>query len=122
MQPKPSWNHNIHYHKLVLNAVPTSAARVLDLGCGRGLLTRKLAQSCPDFVGIDLDQAALAAARASDARNITYVEGDVMTFPFADGSFDMITGIAVLHHLPLVPALERLRARGPAAGDAARQC
>ena len=110
MPRRPStWNHNTHYHPLVLRALPKNAARVLDLGCGQGLLTRKLAARCSDVVGIDPDRDALAAARNAGAQNITYIEADVMTYPFANESFDMIAGIAVLHHLPLDAALARLR-------------
>jgi SAM-dependent methyltransferase len=111
MPRRPStWNHNIHYHPLVLRALPKNAVRVLDLGCGQGLLTRKLAQRCRDVVGLDLDRDALTAARNAGTQNITYVEADVMTYRFPDESFDMIAGIAVLHHLPLDAALARLRA------------
>ena len=30
------WNHNIHYHRLILQAVPPGCQRVLDVGCGEG--------------------------------------------------------------------------------------
>lgn len=40
---------------------------------------------------------------------LTFVEGDVMTQPFAGGSFDFIAAVATLHHLPLMPALTRFR-------------
>lgn len=64
-----------------------------------------------EVVALDIDRDALAHARAasgSDSR-ITFVEGDVMTHPFADCSFDLITAVATLHHLPLRPALARFR-------------
>jgi 2-polyprenyl-3-methyl-5-hydroxy-6-metoxy-1,4-benzoquinol methylase len=32
------WNHNIHYHPVVLDALPPDCERVLDVGCGEGLL------------------------------------------------------------------------------------
>ncbi len=32
------WNHNIHYYRLILDAVPTGARSALDVGCGNGLL------------------------------------------------------------------------------------
>ena len=105
-----NWNHNIQYHGLVLRSLPTPCLRALDLGCGRGLLTRKLARHCSDVVGIDLDREALSGARRWDRTNITYVEGDALTHPFAEASFDFIAGIAVLHHMPLRPALARLAA------------
>ena len=105
-----SWNHNIHYHRLVVHAVPKNCSCVLDVGCGQGLLTRKLAQRCKNAVGIDLSCDALAIARAEGGANIAYIEGDALTYPFAADSFDMIAGIAVLHHLPMEQALDRFRA------------
>jgi SAM-dependent methyltransferase len=40
---------------------------------------------------------------------ITFVEGDVMSCALCEGSFDLITAVAVLHHLPLRLALELFR-------------
>ena len=44
MRRKPPWNHNIHFHPVVLDAVPTGARRALDVGCGAGGLARELAE------------------------------------------------------------------------------
>jgi len=95
------WNHNIHYHGIVLEAVPPGCRRALDVGCGAGLLTGKLAGGC-EVVGIDVDRRELHDS-------IRFIEGDVMSYPFAKGSFDLITVVATLHHLPLRPALARFR-------------
>jgi ubiquinone/menaquinone biosynthesis C-methylase UbiE len=107
---RPAWNHNVHYHRIVLDAVPPRCRRALDVGCGQGTLARQLAQRCDEVVGIDLDHEALAHARAAASEaNLSFVEGDVMTYPFPDESFDLITAVATLHHLPLTPALQRFR-------------
>lgn len=37
------WNHNTHYHRLVLDAMPDPCEAALDVGCGEGLLARRLA-------------------------------------------------------------------------------
>ena len=105
------WNRNIHYHRVVLDALPAGCGRALDAGCGQGFLTRELAPRCSEVVALDLDRATLARARAltdPDPR-VTFVEGDVMTQPFEPGSFDLVATVAMLHHLPLEPALARLR-------------
>jgi SAM-dependent methyltransferase len=104
------WNRNIHYHDLILSAVPASCGRVLDVGCGDGLLARELAERCGEVIGVDLDAPTLARARTAHGRsNLTFVEADVMRHPFEAGSFDCIASIATLHHLPLAEALERFR-------------
>ncbi|GAB4427577.1 MAG: hypothetical protein OHK0039_45960 [Bacteroidia bacterium] len=51
---------------------------VLDLCCGNGLLTRELARSCAQMIGVDLSPAQIAIARQRhSAANIRYVVGDV---------------------------------------------
>lgn len=99
------WNHNIHYHDLILRAVPSPCDRALDAGCGQGLLTRQLASRAKTVTGIDLDLPLTPAMEA----NTTFLQGDIMTHPFPLASFDFIAAVATLHHLPLQPALARFR-------------
>jgi 2-polyprenyl-3-methyl-5-hydroxy-6-metoxy-1,4-benzoquinol methylase len=105
------WNHNVHYHEFLLKTVPENCDRALDVGCGQGLLARRLAPRCGDLVAIDIDQDALNRAVSADSPNThaTYVRGDVMTHRFPQTSFDLITAVATLHHLPLKPALMRFK-------------
>ena len=107
--PRQPWNRNIHYHGVVLDAIPAGCRRALDAGCGQGFLTRELAPRCGEVVAIDADRDTLALARASadQAARITFVEGDVMTHPFVPGSFDFVAAVAMLHHVPLEPGLAR---------------
>lgn len=65
--PDPYWNHNVHYHRLVLEAVPDGCARALDVGCGDGLLVRKLARRIGEVTGADRSAAMLRLARESSA-------------------------------------------------------
>ena len=105
------WNHNIHYYDLVLRLAGAGCQRALDVGCGQGLLARRLAQRCREVVAIDIDRDAISRARVSGGSEgpITFVQGDVMTYPFPRDSFDLIVLIATLHHLQLRPALVRLQ-------------
>lgn len=106
--PPDGWNHNIHYYDLVLRCMPKDCTHALDVGCGDGELTRRLATVCDQVVGIDLVTVPRAAAEQT-GKQPRLLEGDVMTFPFPASSFDFITAVASLHHLPLRPALVRLR-------------
>ena len=107
-----AWNHNIHYHGVIVAAVPPDCELALDVGCGEGILARRLTRHCRAVVAIDIDHDCLARARASEhsQSGVTFVEADVMDYPFSDSSFDLITAIATVHHLSLQPALERFRA------------
>lgn len=104
------WNHNIHYHRFVLDALPPSCDRVLDVGCGEGLLSLELSRRVTRVTAIDRDAPIVEAAhRDALADNIDYVVGDALGHPFVPGSFDAVVSIATLHHMDLAAALGRLR-------------
>ena len=74
--------------------------RVLDLGCGDGLLTATLATHGARVVGIDIDRAALHAALArldtTRAGSGRFVEGRIESLPFPADAFDVVTAVTVL--------------------------
>lgn len=103
------WNHNIHYHRLLIEGVPRGG-RILDVGCGEGMLTRELAARASAVVGLDVDAASIDLARATtSAANVEYVCADLMHHPFELGSFDAVVSVAVLHHLGTEAGLLRMR-------------
>lgn len=77
--------------------------RVLDVGCGPGIVTCAFAQRAAQATGLDLVPAMLERARARAAElgvvNVEWVAGDVDPLPFADRSFDVVVTRFVLHHL-----------------------
>lgn len=104
------WNHNVHYHDLILRTIPAGFEHALEVGCGEGELARRLAsQGEGHITAIDVDRETLGRARGANGgdQRIEYLEGDVMSHPFGEASFDAITAVATLHHLPLRPALRR---------------
>jgi SAM-dependent methyltransferase len=102
------WNHNIHYHRVVLEAVPAGARSALDVGTGDGLLAADLRTLVPDVTGIDRDEGVLESARRADPA-VRWVHGDVLHHPFEPGSFDVVASVAAVHHLPdLAGAFRRL--------------
>jgi SAM-dependent methyltransferase len=92
-------------------------ARALDLGCGLGLLSTRLASVADQVTGIDIAQAAVdrAAARASAYGNISFVQGDALDIPSSfNGQFDLVAIADVLYYLPppITPAvLEKMASR-----------
>jgi SAM-dependent methyltransferase len=107
--PAP-WNHNIHYHPLILQAVPGGCRRCLDVGCGEGFLARELRRVVPQVVGIDKDEPTVARARRNDGgAGVAYVLSDFLGASFRPESFDMIVSIAALHHMDAAAALRRMR-------------
>lgn len=103
------WNHNLRYHRWVLDAVPARCTRALDVGCGEGILTRQLRLRVPEVTGIDLDEPSLERARTHSA-DVGYVHGDFLTHDFEPASFDLVASVATLHHVDAEGALHRMRA------------
>jgi SAM-dependent methyltransferase len=104
------WNHNIHYHPMVLDVIPDRAQRALDVGCGEGTLARRLRAVVPHVTAIDSDQASVDLARLQGrVADIDYLLGDFLDFPFEPGSFDVIASVATLHHMDARLALGRMR-------------
>jgi SAM-dependent methyltransferase len=77
-------------------------ARVLDVGCGTGLLTARLARERPTaaVTGLDFSFGMLEQAAASRAAPATWVQGDAMRLPFASGTFGAITCTESFHWYP----------------------
>jgi SAM-dependent methyltransferase len=73
---------------------PQPAESILDLGCGDGQLTLRLAATGARVTGIDLSPEMVATARA---RGIDAREGSAESMPFADHSFDAVFSNAALH-------------------------
>jgi len=93
------WNNNIHYHRRILDVVPEEARTALDVGTGNGLLAAELRSRVPHVTGLDPDATVLEFARGEDS-SVSWVQGDVMTFPFSVESFDVVASVATIHHLP----------------------
>ncbi|HJT36492.1 MAG TPA: class I SAM-dependent methyltransferase [Pirellulales bacterium] len=76
-------------------------AELLDIGCGAGYHVRHLARKAKRVVAIDVDRVALRVARRRvRSSRVTFLHYDGATLPFADGSFDAITLLDVLEHVP----------------------
>lgn len=89
-------------------------ARVLDLCCGTGALTRELAGRLPrgQVTGVDFSEPMLAVARRHEGpSNITYQEADVLNLPFATGSFDAATMAFSMRNITDIAACLREIAR-----------
>ncbi|WP_404471604.1 malonyl-ACP O-methyltransferase BioC [Vreelandella venusta] len=73
-------------------ALPPHAKRVLDLGCGTGYWTQRLAALYPraNMTGLDIAPGMLAHAQALYGDEITWQQGDAAALPFENGHFDLI--------------------------------
>jgi len=105
------WNHNEHFHGWILRSLPARRRAAIDVGCGRGVLAGKLASRFARVTGIDADagMAAAAGARLAQDPRVTIRRCRFEDFAAAAGDqADLITMVAVLHHLDLDDTLARI--------------
>ncbi|GAA2425331.1 class I SAM-dependent methyltransferase [Streptomyces glaucus] len=104
------WDHNAHYHRWIMRQLPGSFRTALDVGSGTGDLARLLATRAAAVDAIDSDPAIVARARELTPLDapVTFTIADALTgVPAA--SYDVITCVAALHHLPFTDALAHFR-------------
>jgi arsenite methyltransferase len=78
-------------------------SRVLDVGCGTGVLTRVLARwpGVASVTGVDPATSLLSKARelARDFSNVIFHEADGRSLPFEDAAFDVVVSDSTLSHV-----------------------
>lgn len=72
---------------------PAAGERILDLGCGDGVLTKRIADAGAKVIGIDASRELLGAARQRGL-NVDEMDGQALTF---DHEFDAVFSNAALH-------------------------
>ena len=99
---------------------PEPGASVIDVGCGTGYFTRRLARTGLLATGIDPDAAAIHYAETHMAAGEQYHSGDARALPFPDAHFDYGVAITSLCFIPdqarALAELARVTRKGIALG------
>jgi len=107
------WNHNTAFHNELVADAKVRGGRVLDIGCGEGLLLQRLAPFAQQVVGIDPDMAAIASAqtRLAATSNVTLLNGDFLALPdpSKEERYSTVICVATLHHMDLRHSLLKMR-------------
>lgn len=84
--------------------VPLAGKKVLDIGCGGGLLTEGMAAYGADVTGIDLSEAALSVARLhllESGHEVRYLqESAEQHAQDNEAAYDVVTCMEMLEHVP----------------------
>jgi SAM-dependent methyltransferase len=94
--PRGRWVGDAECRMLLRAVEPRQGESLLDVGCGTGWFTRRMARlPGVQVTGLDINAEWLAYARERDAAS-DYIEGDALALPFADNSVDGVVSIAAL--------------------------
>jgi SAM-dependent methyltransferase len=107
------WNHNTAFHDELIADGKLRGGRVLDIGCGDGLLLQRLAPFVQQVIGIDPDNTAIeiAQTRLTSISNVTLINGDFLASPIPkqEERYATVICVATLHHMDLRSALLLIR-------------
>lgn len=105
------WDHNVHYHNVLLKRIPPFCEAALDIGCGAGEFSRLLAMRSSRVLGLDLSPGMIEIARERSRSypNIEFQVADATRWPFPPAAFDCVASIATLHHLPIEEMLQKMK-------------
>ncbi|MFF2503107.1 class I SAM-dependent methyltransferase [Streptomyces sp. NPDC058067] len=104
------WDHNAHYHRWILRQLPMRFNNALDVGSGSGDLARLLAGRASAVKAVDSDPVITAQAQelTPAALPVAFTVADAVA-EFPAGSYDVITCVATIHHLPFAQTLTCFR-------------
>ncbi len=98
MQALPRRKHR----EVIEELLELDGARVADIGCGDGALTRLMTRLGARVTGIEPSAGQLSRARAAElAGDEVYLQGVAEALPLPDASLDVVLFFNSLHHVPV---------------------
>jgi SAM-dependent methyltransferase len=107
----PQYRYQQRKYNSLLSMLPQHKYRnVLDIGCGLGAFTRKLAPFSEAILGTDISEVAITRARQLSANysNVRYSVATALEAPGSRAAFDLIVLADTLYYLDS-PSTERIR-------------
>jgi len=95
-----SWIGELEYRLLHRQLQPIPGMAILDVGCGTGYFSRRLAADGAIVTGIDTSRAMIGHARSRRRTGETYLVADAQALPFPDRAFDCVVAITSLCFVP----------------------
>jgi SAM-dependent methyltransferase len=98
--------------ELIAEWLPLAGGRLLELGCGAALTTRRLAESFPvgEIIAMEVDRIQHHKnLQISDLPQVTFLFGGAEAIDLPDGSVDAVIMLKSLHHVPVGEMDQALR-------------
>lgn len=107
---KPNKNYDRKYFQKRDHVAPSMAEsisifanennvkKILDVGCGTGLMIKYLRSKKIDTYGCDISKIAVQMANKNNAKKVAFV-ASATALPFTNNSFDMVISISTIEHL-----------------------
>lgn len=83
----------------ILSIVPLQDVNVLDIGCGDGSRTIRIAQRCGHVTGVDIDTEKIRQAQKTGISNAEFFHLNSDKLPFRASSFDVAIFTLSFHHI-----------------------
>jgi len=102
-QSDPNWHGSPRrsHADIIEEMLEPKGAKIADVGCGAGRITRLLTEMGAEVTGIDPGERQLARARAAQpAGDEKFIEGIAENLPFEDQSLDIVLFFNSFHHIP----------------------
>ncbi|MEV0227610.1 class I SAM-dependent methyltransferase [Streptomyces sp. NPDC050704] len=93
------FDHNDHYHRLLLRRLPRHGLTALDVGCGTGRFARRVAALGYEVDAVDPSAEVIAVAEGI-GQGPRFRQLDAADADLPKGHYDVITCLASLHHMP----------------------
>ncbi len=109
-QIKEPWTHNVAYHGWVLCHL-CPGDRVVDVGCGDGLLLQKIAENCSPSRLIGIEPHESSAEKSRECLR-TYENAEIFVGTFDDWSgetVDAVIFVASVHHMDFARAVNKAK-------------
>lgn len=93
-----------HFKEVSRYLAPKHKDRILEIGCGRGFLTREVQAIAPSTLGVDINPEAV---KNGVTRGLTVMSADDLKF--SDDSFNKVYSMHVIEHVPnMVKVLDEI--------------
>lgn len=93
---EPSYDNDAERIQFILDNIPDSGAKILDIGCHDGHITAMFKKHGNDVHAIDISSMAVKRARE---RGIKAIQGDFLNKAIGEGSFDIVVAGETIEHV-----------------------